>query len=183
MNIDKLLKDRSSKYGDFKDNCIMTSKLNKLFKLDERLSKSSTSYEFRTMIIETFQFVLHKLSRHIVGPNYHDDNFRDIVGYLTLLIKYIESTSRKDRHSLVIIDNSYNYVFSNEQGFFYNKIDSIYIRNFLINLNKFINALDRDVNYINHITDCISDIKDFYIINLEVKGISVVNYENNNEGN
>jgi len=79
MKIEKVLEQRGSRYGDFKDNAELAQALLKKT-LDAPGAKRLTPVH-----IEAVHMIFHKISRMVNGDIWYDDNMTDVEGYASLL--------------------------------------------------------------------------------------------------
>lgn len=83
-NIDKVLSERGSNYGDFKDNAELSQKLKLLF----RNSPSWNNMEpFQK---EALEYFIGKLVRILNGDPDYIDSWVDIAGYSKLVVNILE---------------------------------------------------------------------------------------------
>lgn len=82
MDIEQTLKDRGNAYGDYATIARMTQAVIKT------LSTGGSNVALRTATHnETLHMVAHKLARVAVGDPNHEDTWRDIAGYATLMLR------------------------------------------------------------------------------------------------
>ena len=85
MNINEVLKERASRYGDFKDVATYSQHLKELWydsiKEDDIISEPMQ---------EAIEMLLHKLARIFSGDKNYRDNFVDLIGYAELYLKELD---------------------------------------------------------------------------------------------
>ena len=78
MNIDDTLKERGTRYGEYRDHARITQALKDVMRAEAKWAQLSAHQK------ETLEMVAHKIGRILNGdPNYHD-SWHDIVGYAKL---------------------------------------------------------------------------------------------------
>ena len=82
--IDKTLKERSSLYGSFSELAKKSKELQKIVGATED-----------DVINEALSLICHKLARISNGNPFYIDNWRDIAGYASLVVQYLESESEE----------------------------------------------------------------------------------------
>ena len=88
VDIQKTLNDRGNNYGDFNNHALITQHFKALFKtLIKDSKKTLPSYQ-----IEAVEMVFHKLGRIINGNEFYIDSWRDMAGYLQLVVNELERT-------------------------------------------------------------------------------------------
>lgn len=82
--LEEILKERHSEYGCFETQSIMCQQLKKL-------KKECTNWEELPEIVrEAIEMITVKESRILNGNCHHEDTWRDIAGYATLVADYIK---------------------------------------------------------------------------------------------
>lgn len=84
--IQKMLKERGSKYGSFEENSRLTQSLMEIVDRQKILP-----YAHR----EALHMIFHKISRMVCGDSYYEDNIVDIIGYAELLLKVVREKNKK----------------------------------------------------------------------------------------
>lgn len=85
-SIEDTLKQRGSRYGEFKDNAKVANSLMAILTQADRESRNEMTMVQR----EALHIVAQKLARIVNGDPNYDDNWRDIAGYCTLVMDYCE---------------------------------------------------------------------------------------------
>ena len=85
MSINEVLKERASRYGEFKDVATYSQHLKELWydsiKEDDIISEPMQ---------EAMEMILHKIARIFSGDKNYKDNFIDLIGYAELYLKEVE---------------------------------------------------------------------------------------------
>jgi len=88
MSIKDTLHDRGASYGDFKTH----AKISQAFKLLLEELCTETEKVLPDYQQEAIQMVFHKLGRVVNGDHMYIDSWRDMVGYLQLVVDIMEQT-------------------------------------------------------------------------------------------
>lgn len=78
-DIQKLLTERSTTHGSFKDHAQVTQELKEVMHTSPKWRDLSASK------MEALEMIVHKISRVLCGNPEHLDHWIDIVGYATLV--------------------------------------------------------------------------------------------------
>jgi hypothetical protein len=89
MNVKQTLNNRASSYGSFEDNAKITQGL------IEILQSAPNYYRLGQIHKESVHMICHKLARMVCGDVNYSDNPRDIAGYATLLMEYLEKKEKE----------------------------------------------------------------------------------------
>jgi len=76
------MNERKKLYGNFKNLAEISQKIKDIYYTENN--------ELDPTINETFEMIVHKLSRIINGGSRYIDNWRDVAGYAQLAIDYLE---------------------------------------------------------------------------------------------
>lgn len=87
MSIKKLLKERATTHGEFRQVAALDSGLEVAFRM---LATNSLEKDFNAYQIVALKMILHKLSRIGCGNPNEKDHWKDIAGYATLVVKELE---------------------------------------------------------------------------------------------
>ncbi|MFA6066929.1 MAG: hypothetical protein WC707_07135 [Candidatus Babeliaceae bacterium] len=93
-NIKEILKDRGSIYGDYQD----VSRVSQHLKSTMRSVENWASLDNQKK--ESFEMIANKIARILCGDPKYIDNYRDIIGYIQLII---DSLSYTDGASDVVV--------------------------------------------------------------------------------
>jgi len=88
-SIKETLKERGSRYGEFKDFAKISQEL-----------KSKIPIYLTTedeVINEGLEMIMHKIARILNGDPFYDDSWRDIAGYSLLIVEYIERLNNENK--------------------------------------------------------------------------------------
>lgn len=90
-NVDSVLKERGSRYGDFKTHAEITQTLKAvvntyLIQLDKKLTASQA---------ESIDMIFHKIGRIVNGDPNYIDSWVDIGGYSKLIVDELEQQEKK----------------------------------------------------------------------------------------
>lgn len=88
VSINDTLKERGSRYGDFKDHASIAKQLRYIM-LTNLLTGSSKGY-IEPYMEEAIIMITHKLARIANGDPYYDDSWRDIAGYAQLVVDNLQ---------------------------------------------------------------------------------------------
>lgn len=84
-DIESTLKERGSRYGDFKRHAFVTQSIKNAMQDSDNWDDLSVSRK------EALEMVAHKIGRILNGdPDYHD-SWHDIIGYTKLIADQLES--------------------------------------------------------------------------------------------
>lgn len=83
--IQTTLQERGSRYGTFSDNAVITQAFMDV------LAKAPNYDKLSAQHLEAFHMIFHKISRMACGDCMYDDSARDIAGYATLLLEWINA--------------------------------------------------------------------------------------------
>lgn len=78
--VDEILKERGDIYGDYSVVANTSQAIKSVFKLTPNW-QDLKNYEK-----ESFEMVANKLARELCGKKRHDDNLKDAMGYLKLIL-------------------------------------------------------------------------------------------------
>lgn len=95
-NIENTLYERREKYGDFGDHAYLAQELLDICKGENLTIRTSWS-KMERYEREALQMIVHKIARIINGDPHYDDNWRDIAGYATLVLKEYGKTSKFEK--------------------------------------------------------------------------------------
>lgn len=90
-NIKSTLKQRGSRYGSFEDNARITQGLCDLIKTAPNYNQLKPEH------IEAYHMIFHKIARSVCGDPMYADNIHDIVGYATLLEKFLNKANGNEK--------------------------------------------------------------------------------------
>lgn len=79
-----LITERGNRYGDFKDGAAIMQQLKDVMKGAPKWEALKSSQK------EALEMIQHKIGRILNGDPDYDDNWKDIAGYATLIVKEIE---------------------------------------------------------------------------------------------
>jgi len=79
MTIDKTLKERGSRYGDFKEHCRITQNIK------ESMKDSPNWEDLPPEMKESLEMTAHKVGRILNGDPAYKDSWHDIIGYTRLI--------------------------------------------------------------------------------------------------
>ena len=91
--IKKTLKERGSRYGEFKDFAKISQELKNTIFLDLTLNTEPEYKEINNVISEGIEMVCHKLARITNGDPYYLDSWRDLSAYAKLVCDELEKTN------------------------------------------------------------------------------------------
>ncbi len=89
-NISKVLKDRSTDYGDFKTHSSLVIQIMNILQEHQRYSSLPNPHK------EAIHMIIHKIARCVNGNFNLKDNFTDIAGYALLVEKFIQEGKKND---------------------------------------------------------------------------------------
>jgi thymidylate synthase len=90
-NIKSTLKQRGSRYGSFEDNARITQGLCDLIKTAPNYDQLKPEH------IEAYHMIFHKIARSVCGDPMYSDNVHDIVGYASLLEKFLDKVNGNEK--------------------------------------------------------------------------------------
>lgn len=90
-NIKSTLKQRGSCYGSFEDNARITQALNKVLETAPNFNQLKDEHK------EAYHMIFHKIARSVCGDPMHADNIHDIIGYATLLEKFLDKVNENNK--------------------------------------------------------------------------------------
>jgi thymidylate synthase len=90
-NIKSTLKQRGSRYGSFEDNARITQGLCDLIKTAPNYDQLKPEH------VEAYHMIFHKIARSVCGDPMYTDNVHDIVGYATLLEKFLDKVNGNEK--------------------------------------------------------------------------------------
>lgn len=94
MEIDQILEERGSRYGDFKDHAFITQGIK------EAMRYSANWAELQDHMKESLEMVAHKIGRILNGDPNYADSWIDIVGYTQLVVDRLERGQNESRDIL-----------------------------------------------------------------------------------
>jgi len=97
-NIQYTLKERGSKYGNFKDHAELSQSLQDLIKghicdINGITTVKELNNHLPKYMTEALNMICHKLARIANGDPYYDDSWRDIAGYSQLVVDILAKES------------------------------------------------------------------------------------------
>lgn len=84
MEIDKILEERGSRYGDFASHAIITQNIKAAMRHSLNWAKLPNDMK------ESLEMVAHKIGRILNGDPAYADSWIDIVGYAQLVVDRLE---------------------------------------------------------------------------------------------
>lgn len=87
MEIDQILEERGSRYGDFGSHAIITQNIKAAMRHSPNWAKLPNDMK------EALEMVAHKVGRILNGDFTYADNVVDIIGYMQLVLDRMERTS------------------------------------------------------------------------------------------
>lgn len=81
MTTQTLLKERGGTHGDFTDNANVAQAIK------NALHGGKYWHNLTEIEREALDMIAHKMARAVSAPKYHDDNYKDIAGYATLVVE------------------------------------------------------------------------------------------------
>lgn len=84
MEIDKILEERGSRYGDFRSHAIITQNIKAAMRHSLNWAKLPNDMK------ESLEMVAHKIGRILNGDPAYADSWIDIVGYAQLVVDRLE---------------------------------------------------------------------------------------------
>ena len=85
MNVDNTLKERGSRYGEFREHARITQNIKAA--MADRTNFSTLSLDKR----EALEMIAHKMGRILNGDPEYADSWHDITGYATLIEQTLET--------------------------------------------------------------------------------------------
>jgi len=90
-DINEILKERGSRYGDFKTHAEISQKLRAIMWCNVQQKEA-----FKHFHIEALDMIAHKIGRIINGDPNYIDSWRDIAGYAQLVVKELEKEDEQN---------------------------------------------------------------------------------------
>ena len=91
-NLDKILDERSKRYGDFQSLSEISQSIKEMWYLNQNFNfKEPTS-----AMNEAMEMVIHKLARCINGDRYYLDNIDDMINYLRLYKEEVKKAKSEE---------------------------------------------------------------------------------------
>ena len=87
MEIDQILEERGSRYGDFGSHAIITQNIKAAMRHSPNWAKLPNDMK------EALEMVAHKVGRILNGDFTYADNVIDIIGYMQLVLDRMERTN------------------------------------------------------------------------------------------
>jgi len=87
MEIDQILEERGSRYGDFASHAIITQNIKAAMRHSPNWAKLPNDMK------ESLEMVAHKVGRILNGDPTYADSWVDIVGYTQLVVDRLEKTN------------------------------------------------------------------------------------------
>lgn len=87
-DVDSTITERGNRYGEFKDGADIIQELKEVMRATPNWSSLSSSQR------EALEMIQHKIGRVLNGDPNYDDNWRDIAGYSTLILKEVNGNAR-----------------------------------------------------------------------------------------
>lgn len=81
VQIEKTIEERGSRYGDFADNAATSQSLKDI------IYNGACAHRLKPHHAEALDNICQKLARIVNGDPTYDDNWRDIIGYATLVME------------------------------------------------------------------------------------------------
>lgn len=92
-NVNEVLEERGSRYGDFNNHAELAQDFKDTFK--SHANKYGHSDKFTPQMIEGIEMIFHKLARIANGDPTYDDNYVDIAGYAELIVRSLKDEEFK----------------------------------------------------------------------------------------
>lgn len=86
--IDDILQERTARYGDFVAEARIVEQLKAL------INASKQPWEFDAVHAHALDMICVKLARIVNGDPDYADNWQDIIGYCTLVLRFLEETEK-----------------------------------------------------------------------------------------
>ena len=86
-DIQEVLQERGSRYGDFKGHALITQNIKSAMRHSPNWAKLPDDMK------ETLEMIAHKAGRILNGDPFYDDSWVDIVGYTQLIVDSLRRTS------------------------------------------------------------------------------------------
>jgi len=90
--IKETLKERGSRYGEFKDFAKISQELKNIIFLNLALNTKPEYKEINNVMLEGLEMICHKLARITNGDPYYLDSWRDLSAYARLVYEELEKT-------------------------------------------------------------------------------------------
>ncbi len=84
MNIQEILDERRKTHGDFLVHSMISQNLKECLWVRDGWRRLNLMQQ------EALEMICHKISRVVAGDPNHADHWRDIAGYATLIVNYLE---------------------------------------------------------------------------------------------
>ena len=97
MNIEKVLAERGSRYGEFVDHAFITQSIKRA--MENSLNWKRLSDDMK----EALEMIAHKMGRILNGDPEYIDSWTDIVGYAKLVEDYLIKKERKNNEIISTI--------------------------------------------------------------------------------
>lgn len=88
--VDEVLQERGSKYGDFSDLSLISQKLKDT--VFSSINLKHKDEKLNSAIKESIEMICHKLARISNGDAYYLDSWRDMSNYAKLVVDKLEKT-------------------------------------------------------------------------------------------
>lgn len=92
MEINQILEERGSRYGDFESHAIITQNIKAAMRHSPNWAKLPNDMK------EALEMVAHKVGRILNGDPAYADSWVDIVGYTQLVVDRLERGQNADGH-------------------------------------------------------------------------------------
>lgn len=102
MDIDTLLKERSSRYGKFE----LHARITQAMKEAMRVESDGTYNSLPDYMKEALEMICHKIGRIVNGDPYYLDSWVDIIGYTELVVNklkmdgYVQGSTSEVNHGV-----------------------------------------------------------------------------------
>jgi len=93
MDINETLKERGSRYGDFKTHADITQALKRVMRCEETMTCNDNWDRLSPDKKEALEMIAHKIARIINGDPSYAESWRDIAGYAQLVVKELHRTN------------------------------------------------------------------------------------------
>ena len=91
QSTEETLKERGNRYGEFSTHAELSQTFKVIF--NEHVVKNGRPEAFEPFMAEAIEMIFHKLARIANGDPTYDDNYRDIAGFATLVVKGLNHES------------------------------------------------------------------------------------------
>lgn len=92
MDINETLKERGSRYGDFKTHADITQALKRVMRGEDMTCETNWN-TLSNDKQEALEMIAHKIARIINGDPSYAESWRDIAGYAQLVVKELHRTN------------------------------------------------------------------------------------------